>query len=76
MRGPTEPTGPDEGSRIDRRVLVGIVALTLAATVALFGLPVLLDTGMSFETAFWTIAAVELVAALGIVVLVFRLTGD
>jgi NADH:ubiquinone oxidoreductase subunit K len=37
---------------------------------------VLLDTGMSFETAFWTIAAVELVAALGIVVLVFRLTGD
>ena len=68
---------PDkEGARIDRRVLAGIVALTVAASAALFGLPALVAAGFSFETAFWSIAAVELVAAFGIAVLVFRLTGD
>lgn len=68
---------PDEdGSRIDRRVLAGIVALTLAAGAALFGLLALRAAGLSFESAFWSIAAVELIAAFGIAVLIFRLTGD
>jgi hypothetical protein len=65
-----------EGARIDRRVLAGIVALTLAASAALFGLPALRALGLSFEVAFWTIAAVELLAAFGIALLIFRLTGD
>jgi hypothetical protein len=67
---------PDAESQIDRRVLVGIVVLALAAGVALFGLPALRAVGMSFQTAFWSIAAVQLVAALGIALLVFRVTGD
>ncbi len=67
---------PDAESQIDRRVLAGIVVLALAASVALFGLPALRAVGMSFQTAFWSIAAVQLVAALGIALLVFRVTGD
>ncbi|ESS06916.1 MAG: hypothetical protein A07HB70_00885 [uncultured archaeon A07HB70] len=67
---------PDAESQIDRRVLAGIVVLALAAGVALFGLPALRAVGMSFQTAFWSIAAVQLVAALGIALLVFRVTGD
>jgi len=67
---------PDAESQIDRPVLAGIVVLTLAAGAALFGLPALRATGMSFEAAFWSIAAVQLVAALGVAVLVFRVTGD
>ncbi|MFB6168406.1 MAG: hypothetical protein ABEJ43_06115 [Haloferacaceae archaeon] len=65
-----------EGARIDRRVLAGIVVLTVAASVALFGLPALRAAGFTFQTAFWSIAAVELIAAFGIAVLIFRLTGD
>jgi hypothetical protein len=66
----------EEGARIDRRVLAGIVALTLAASAALFGLPVLRAAGLSFEVAFWSIATIELIAAFGIAFLIFRLTGD
>lgn len=68
---------PDaEGARIDRRVLAGIVFLTLAASAALFGLPALRAAGFTFDEAFWSIAAVELLAAFGIAVLIFHLTGD
>ena len=68
---------PDaEGARIDRRVLAGIVFLTLAASGALFGLPALRAAGLSFDQAFWMIAAVELCAAFGIAVLIYFLTGD
>lgn len=69
------PVEPEE-SRIDRRVLAGIVALTLAASAALFGLPALRAAGLGFEAAFWSIAAFELVAAFGIALLVFYLTRD
>ncbi len=67
---------PDAGGQVDRRVLAAIVVLALAASVALFGLPALRAIGISFEVAFWSIAAVQLVAALGIAVLVFRVTAD
>lgn len=71
---PVSADDSERDGRLDRRVLAGIVALTLAASAALFGLPALRATGMSFDEAFWTLAAIELVAALGIVALVFYLT--
>jgi hypothetical protein len=33
--------------------------------VALFALPTLQDAGLSFEVAFWSLAAIELLTALG-----------
>lgn len=53
--------------------VVGIAICAVFAAVALFSLPTLQTFGLSFKTAFWLTAAVELIAALGIAYFVLNL---
>jgi hypothetical protein len=53
--------------------VVGIVVCFAAAAVALFALPTLERQGISFETAFWMVSAVELVTVLGIIYFILNL---
>jgi hypothetical protein len=46
--------------------VVGIAVCFVLAAAALFALPTLENRGIGFDTAFWMVSAVELVAALGI----------
>ncbi|TKX80079.1 hypothetical protein [Halorubrum sp. SD626R] len=53
--------------------VAGIVVCFAAAAVALFALPTLERQGISFETAFWMVSAVELVTVLGIIYFILNL---
>jgi len=53
--------------------VVGIAVCFVLAAAALFALPAVQARGVSFDTAFWIVSAVELVAALGIVYFILNL---
>jgi hypothetical protein len=53
--------------------VVGIVVCFIVAAAALFALPTIEGRGVGFETAFWMVSAVELVAAFGIIYFVLNL---
>lgn len=53
--------------------VVGLVVFGLLGVAGLFGLPALQARGVGFYTGFWLVAAVELVAALGVAASVLTL---
>ncbi|QKY16016.1 hypothetical protein [Halorubrum sp. CBA1229] len=53
--------------------VVGIAVCFVLAVAALFALPTVQSRGVSFDTAFWIVSAVELVTALGIAYFVLNL---
>lgn len=53
--------------------VVGIAVCFILASAALFALPTLERQGFGFETAFWMVSAVELLAAFGIAYFVLNL---
>jgi hypothetical protein len=53
--------------------VVGIVVCFVLATAALFALPTLQRYGVDFTVAFWTVSAVELFTALGIIYFILNL---
>jgi hypothetical protein len=53
--------------------VVGIGVCFLIAAAALFALPTLESRGFGFETAFWIVSGIELVAAFGIAYFVLNL---
>ena len=58
---------------LNLRSVVGIAVCFVVAAVALFALPVLRSRGIGFDAAFWLIAAVELITALGIAYFILNL---
>ena len=52
---------------------VGVGVCFVLASAALFALPTLERQGFGFETAFWMVSAVELLAAFGIAYFVLNL---
>jgi hypothetical protein len=53
--------------------VVGIAVCFVVAAAALFALPTVQARGVGFDTAFWIVSGVELVAAFGIVYFVLNL---
>ncbi|WP_186311014.1 hypothetical protein [Halorubrum depositum] len=53
--------------------VVGIGVCAVLAAVGMFALPTLRRYGLGFTAAFWTVSAVELLAAIGIAYFVHNL---
>ncbi|WP_244629357.1 hypothetical protein [Halorubrum sp. PV6] len=53
--------------------VVGIVVCFVLAAAALFALPTLQRYGVGFTVAFWSVSAVELFTALGIIYFILNL---
>jgi len=73
------PDRPDDEiypAALNRLALAGIFVFGAIAALALFALPTLTGMGLSFFEAFWTIAAVEFVAAVGAGASVYWLYGN
>jgi hypothetical protein len=68
-----DPGTLGEQQPLNRLAVAGLVASTLVAIVGLFALPTLRANGLSFGAAFWSLVALEFVAALGVAVSVLRL---
>jgi hypothetical protein len=65
-----------EPKPLNRAAVAGLVVCVVLAVAALFALPALRDAGLSFEVAFWSLAAIELLAALGAGYAVLNLRAD
>lgn len=74
MSDRTGGTGGGESS--DDRAILGAVLFGLLGAVALFALPAVRSLGVGFYPGFWTLAAVELVAAFGVAFFVLRMHRD
>jgi hypothetical protein len=68
-----DPGTLGEQRPLNRLAVVGLVVSTLVAIVGLFALPALTANGLSFGQAFWSLVAIEFLAALGVAVSVLRL---
>lgn len=63
-------------SSLNIGAVAGLVVFGLVAAVALFGLPLMLEYGIGFMTAFWFLSAVEFICALGVAVSAMKLFSD
>lgn len=68
-----DPGTLGEQQPLNRLAVAGLVASTLVAIVGLFALPTLTANGLTFGQAFWSLVALEFLAALGVAVSVLRL---
>jgi hypothetical protein len=64
---------PESVAVLNTYSVVGIAVCAVLAVAALFSLPTLQEAGLSFGTAFWLAAGIELVTALGIAYFVLNL---